>query len=210
MFSSLLTKSREHLACAFSYLSPYSPSDRAYRGRKLCGTGSHIHDIGIEGDLSNARFAQSYLQIIKSSTIPVLNRITEFGVFSNLRYVASGSIVLLLANMPHVDGLYLALFDNEKNKPGLRKQLRIDFGEALSGTLCSHLSGLSLEYSLECPLDHRFTGTDLRASFKETKHDAFSLGLHRFISSCPSLAWVSLDLVLAPSVARKGWPTARP
>ena len=173
-------------------LPPYSPSDRAYRDRRLFGTGSNIHDIEIKGDLSNARFAQSYLQIIKSSTVPVLNRISEFGVASNPRYMAPGSIVLLLANMPHVDRLDLALYDNEKSKPGLRKQLRFDFAEALSSTRCSHLARLNLEYLFEDPLDHRFTGTDLRTPTKETKHDAFSLALHRFISSCSSLAWVSL------------------
>ena len=48
-------------------LPHHSPRDRAYRGRKLCGTSSNIHDIGIEGDLYDTRSAQSYLQIIESS-----------------------------------------------------------------------------------------------------------------------------------------------
>ena len=150
MFSSLLAKSREHLTCAFSYY-PITHLAIAPTGAENCAAlAPTFMTLGLKVIYTTLA---PLSPIYKSSNpqIPVLNRITESGVFSNLRYVASGSIVLLLPNMPHVDRLDLALFDNEKNKPGLRKQLRIDFGEALSSTRCSHLAGLNLEYLFEDP-----------------------------------------------------------
>lgn len=169
----------------------YSPSDPFYRDNRIMRAG-YDPSLAVKGDLSNARFEYSYLHLTNSAKFQTLNRISRFDVSGGRRFMAPGTILLLLANMPRVDELNLGLYDYAKTKPGLRKQLRADFGKALSSSRCPGLKGLRLEYLFEDPLDHRFVATDMQVSPKGKEHDAFSLGLHQFISSCPSLVRVSL------------------
>ena len=173
---------------------PYSPSDRAYTGKSFAGAGYDSRALGIKGDLYNARFAHSYLRLGIPPGFPSLNRVSQFVAAGNgPRYVAPGPLLYMLGKMPQVDDLTLQLYDNEKKKSGLRKQLRIDFGNALSSNPCSMLKRLRLDYLFDEPSDHRFVGKDMRVTCGKAMHDDFSLGLRRFISSCPVLEDVQLS-----------------
>jgi hypothetical protein len=169
----------------------YSPSDPFYRDNKMMRAG-YDPSLEVRGDLSTARFEHSYLHLAESAKFQISNRITRFDVCDGPRRIAPGPMLLLLANMPRVDELDLGLYDNARTKPGLRKQLRADFGKALSSSRCPELKELRLEYMFEDPVDQRFVATDMQVSPKGKERDAFSLGLHRFISSCPNLVRVSL------------------
>lgn len=177
----------------FSLAAPYSPTDPAYRDPRPWASG-YDPSLEVKGDLSDSRYEHSYLHINKSSKFPFLDKIFRFyAASSGRRYMAPGPIFSLLENMPLVDDLHLNLYDNEKKKPGLRKQLRVDFGEALSSTRCAHLKELTLEYLFEEPCDHRFTGSDMRVAYRNAMRDPFSLDLRILISTCPTLVRVSLS-----------------
>ena len=176
-----------------SLIAPYSPTDPAHRDPRPWGSG-YDPSLEVKGDLSDSRYEHSYLHINKSSKFPFLDKILRFYVATaGRRYMAPGPIFALLENMHLLDDLHLNLYDNEKKKPALRKQLRIDFGKALSSTRCAHLTKMNLEYLFEEPCDHRFTGSDMRVAYREALCDPFSLGLRTFISTCSTLVRVSLS-----------------
>ena len=127
-------------------------------------------------------------------SLPTLNNIAQLNAYHGQRprLIAPGSYFSLLENLPRVKCVRLSLVDYEKRFPRLRKRLRIDLGKALSSSRCSMLTELSLDFDFYTPYDQRFTGPDMRVSLEGKKHDAFSLGLQRFISSCPTLADVRL------------------
>lgn len=168
--------------------APFAPGDRCHRD------DTFVNEYGdFDNDLSNARFAHSYLRLDHPSEMPCLNKVTEFDVCnSGPRCIAPGPIFSLLQSLPRVNELFLQLNDNEKLQAALRKQLRIDFTQALTSRQSANLTKFNIEYLHESPGDHRSKNIDVRNMTGSLADDPLSLGLSQFISSCEGLTEVRL------------------